>query len=603
MIVTRRRIPRTAERLSLAFAALIALLIVVLAWRTWLAFDHSRVQVLVSSVGAPILLALLILATFVIERGIRQRDRLIQSLDESERRTKESNRRAEATHQLLASVIEFSDDAIVTKDLNGIVTSWNHGAERIFGYSAKEMIGRPIAGLAAPERMDEMPKILERIRRGERIDHFETLRRTKAGKTIHVSVTISPVRNERGEIVGASKIARDITAQIEAQAEIAMQRERLRVTLSSIGDAVIATDAKGRISYLNRVAEQLTGWTSEAAAGKPLEDVFRIVDETSREILESPALKVLRQGPTVGLPDHTLLLSRDGREIAIDHSAAPIQDARNETIGIVLVFRDVTERRASEKRMAEQAAELRLSNAAILRANEDLNQFAFAASHDLQEPLRMITAYSELLVKEHSRRLNEDAATCLGFITEGTRRMRELLSDLLAYTQVRASQESQPLAVIDLNHVLAETLENCTTRIREVDAVITSDHLPSIPGDRQHLIQLFQNLITNALKYRSERQSRIHVSAERQNAHWLLGVADNGIGIAPEYHERIFAIFKRLHGRSIAGTGIGLAICQRVVERYGGRIWVESQVDQGATFYFTLPARQQSESSEQSAAR
>jgi PAS domain S-box-containing protein len=698
MISTSRRIPRPAERPSITFAVLLALLTGVLVWRTWL------------PAGTAILLALLVFAILTIERGIRQRRRLLQSLEESEGRERESNewlkttllgvsdgvitadadgnvtllnsiaqtltgwtqddaagkplekifvvrnaetgldvenparmvlregrvirlanqtrliakdgrqipiddsaapirdekgalvgvllvfrdisdrRRAEATQQLLASVIESSDDAIITKDLNGIVTSWNRGAERIFGYSATEMVGRPIAGLAAPERVDEMPQILGRVRRGERIDHFETLRRTKAGKIIHVSVTISPVRDERGRIVGASKIARDITAQIEAQAEIVVQRERLRVTLSSIGDAVIATDAAGLISYLNPVAEQLTGWTSEGSAGKPLEEVFRIADEKSRESMENPVVTALREGPITGLANHTVLSSRDGREIAIDYGAAPIQDARNETIGVVLVFRDVIERRAAEKRLADQAAELRLSNAAISRANEDLNQFAFAASHDLQEPLRMITAYSELLVKHHGSRLNEDAATCLGFITEGTRRMRELLSDLLAYTQVRGSEEAQPLELVDLNQILAEALANCATTIRDTEAVVTSDRLPSVPGQRQHFVQLFQNLITNALKYRSERQPRIHVSVTTQSDQWIVGVADNGIGIAAEYHTRIFGVFKRLHGGSIAGTGIGLAICQRVVERHGGRIWVESEVDRGATFYFTLPA-------------
>jgi PAS domain S-box-containing protein len=497
---------------------------------------------------------------------------------------------AEAAQGRLASVIESSDDAIVTKDLNGIVTSWNRGAERIFGYSAEEMIGNPIAMLAPPDHADEMPRILERLRRGERIDHFQTVRRTKTGKAIHVSVTISPVRDANGQITGASKIARDITAEIEGQAEIAMQRERLRVTLSSIGDAVIATDREGSISYLNPVAEQLTGWAGGTAIGQPLDAAFRIVHGDSRRFEENPLAQVSREGRTSSFAYDTLLLSRDGREIAIDYSVAPIRDARNETAGVVLAFRDVTGRRAAEKRMAEQTAELRVSNATLSRVNEDLSLFAFAASHDLQEPLRAITSYSELLLKAHGDQVGEEAATCLGFITEGTRRMRDLLSDLLAYTQVTGNGDAgQAFAPIDLNQVLAETLENCKTAIEEARAAVTSDHLPSIPGDPQHFMLLFQNLIGNALKYRSERQPRIHVSAERGNGRWLLSVADNGIGIAPEYHAQIFGAFKRLHGRSIAGTGVGLAICQRVVARYGGRIWVESQVNEGATFYFTLP--------------
>lgn len=496
--------------------------------------------------------------------------------------------RAEATQQLLASVIESSNDAIVTKDLNGIVTSWNKGAERIFGYSAQEMIGQSIDILAAPDRVDEMPRILERIRRGERIDHFQTLRKTKIGKLIHISITVSPVRDSRGQITGASKIARDITAQVEAQAEIESQRERLRVILSSIGDAVIATDATGRVSYLNPVAENLTGWTSEMAAGQPLEEIFRIVNEESRRAVENPVVKVLREGRIVGLANHTVLVSRDGAEIAIDDSAAPIKDFRNETMGVVLVFRDVTERRASEKRLARQAAELRVSNAALTRANEDLNQFAFAASHDLQEPLRMITAYSQLLIRSYRGEIDGEAAVCVTNITEGTKRMRELLSDLLAYTQLSSSEtETDPL--VDLNQVFAKTLENCKTAIEETNAVVTADRLPEIPGNEQHFIQLFQNLVSNALKYHSDQPPRVHIYADKQDGQWQFRATDNGVGIAPEYHKQIFGVFKRLHGNTISGTGIGLAICQRVVNRHGGRIWVESQEGQGATFFFTLP--------------
>ena len=268
-------------------------------------------------------------------------------------------RRGEAASRLLASVVESSDDAIVTKDLNGMVTSWNKGAERIFGYTAEEMIGQPISLLAPPDRRDEMADILERVRRGERVDHLRTLRRTKAGELIHASVTVSPLRNPTGEITGASEILRDITAQTEAETQFAEQRERLQVTLSSIGDAVMATDTASRLSYLNPVAERLTGWTSAAAVGRPLEDVFRTINEESRQEAENPVSRVLREGKIVGLANHTLLVSNDGKEIAIDDSAAPIRGASGEIMGVVLVFRDITERREREKLLAAQAAELR----------------------------------------------------------------------------------------------------------------------------------------------------------------------------------------------------------------------------------------------------
>ncbi|HTX34021.1 MAG TPA: PAS domain S-box protein [Bryobacteraceae bacterium] len=270
-----------------------------------------------------------------------------------------ARRHAEAASRLLASIVESSGDAIFSQDLNGIVTTWNIGAERIFGYTADEMIGKPSSVLAAPQFPDEMVQILEWVAHGERVDQYRTIRRTKSGGLIHASVSVSPVLNAAGRITGASKIIRDITVQVEAQKEVAEQRERLRVTLSSIGDAVLSTDSAGRLSYLNPVAERLTGWTNQEASGRPIEEVFRIVNEISRQTLENPAARVLREGKVVGLANHTLLIARDGTEIAIDDSAAPIRDARNEVIGVVLVFRDVTGKRATEKLMMQQAAELR----------------------------------------------------------------------------------------------------------------------------------------------------------------------------------------------------------------------------------------------------
>lgn len=506
-------------------------------------------------------------------------------------------RRAEAASQLLSSIVVSSDDAILSKDLNGTITSWNRAAERMFGYSAEEVIGRSISVLYPPDRLHEMPEILGRIAKGERVDHHQTLRRTKSGAIIHVSVTVSPVQDADGRIAGASKIVRDITAQVHAQNEIAEQRERLRVTLSSIGDAVLATDHQGRVSYLNPVAEQLTGWRTPEASGRPVEEVFRIVNEQSRQTAENPVAKVLREGGVVGLANHTVLLARDGRETPIDDSAAPIRNERGEMLGVVLVFRDITNRREAEKRSASQAAELstlaeelRESNAALQRANEDLQQFAFAASHDLQEPLRMITTYAQLLIEGHRGQLGGEAELCVSFISRGTARMRELLSDLLAYTQLNDQQADEER--VDLNTVFRKALENLTAAISETGAVVDCARLPSVRGQEAHFLQLFQNLLGNAIKYRGADTPKISVAAVKDGRTWKVSVTDNGIGIAPEYHDHVFGVFKRLHGKKIPGTGIGLAICQRVVERYGGRIWVESALGEGATFHFTLPAEE-----------
>ena len=253
---------------------------------------------------------------------------------------------------------------------------------------------------------------------------------------------------------------------------------------------------------------------------------------------------------------------RDGGRITVASHWALHSDIDGRPIAILEVNVDITQRRAAEEA-------LRHLNAALLRANEDLSQFAFAASHDLQEPLRMITSYSQLLLKGYRGQLDGEAATCIEFITEGNKRMRDLLASLLAYIQV-AGDGQGATDPVDLNHVFLTALKNCQAAIEESNALINSENLPTIPGYEPHFVQLFQNLIGNGLKYRSERPPRIHVSAERQDGLWRIAIQDNGIGIAPEYHKQIFGVFKRLHGKAVPGTGIGLAICKRVVERYGG---------------------------------
>jgi PAS domain S-box-containing protein len=230
----------------------------------------------------------------------------------------------------------------------------------------------------------------------------------------------------------------------------------------------------------------------------------------------------------------------------------------------------------------EQAEEV------LRQANADLQQFAFAASHDLREPLRMITTYSQLLIKRHGSELDKEGAVFLRYIAESAERMGGLLADLLSYTQAGIDDDTSAESV-DLNAVCDDAIKNLQAGVAESGAVITRGPLPEVYGHEAHFIQLFQNLIGNAIKYRGAQPLVVHVSAEKIDGEWRFAVADNGMGIDPKYHRQIFGVFKRLHGVSIPGTGIGLAICQRVVERYGGRIWVESELNHGARFCFTLP--------------
>ncbi|HEY3825603.1 MAG TPA: CHASE3 domain-containing protein [Bryobacteraceae bacterium] len=374
----------------------------------------------------------------------------------------------------------------------------------------------------------------------------------------------------------------------ESEHRITEARDWLQTTIASIGDGVVATDAEGKVTFLNGVAAVLTGWTQEQAAGRRLEEVFVIHNEETGATVENPVSKTLREGRVQGLANHTCLTARDGRQLPIDDSAAPIRDVEGKIIGVVLVFRDITSRHESERQEKQASAALARQAELLARTNADLRQFAYSASHDLQEPLRMITMFSQLLVRGYRGQLDGEAGLCVENIVDGTRRMRDLLSDLLSYTELNAD-EREPASSVDLNAVCQSAIQNLLGAIEESGAVITCDSLPVLSGYEAHFIQLLQNLIGNSIKYRSEELPRIHISADQANGDWRFSVTDNGIGIAPEYQSRIFGVFKRLHGKEIPGTGIGLAICQRVVEQNGGRIWVESEAGRGATFYFTLP--------------
>jgi PAS domain S-box-containing protein len=266
---------------------------------------------------------------------------------------------------LLANIVESADDAIISKDLTGTITSWNKAAEKIFGYAAREVIGGPISVIIPPERGDEEIEILRRISRGERIEHFETVRVRKDGSRVQVSVTISPLV-QNGRIIGASKIARDISEQHEAVQQIQQERARLEVTLASIGDAVIVTDVQGAVTFMNPVAEALTGWSRQQAEGQQLETVFHIISEATRRRGNNPVIRALQEGQIVGLANHTLLIAKDGTEHAIDDSAAPIRDLAGNVTGVVLVFRDVTGQRALEHHRARLAAIIESSEDAIL---------------------------------------------------------------------------------------------------------------------------------------------------------------------------------------------------------------------------------------------
>jgi signal transduction histidine kinase len=256
----------------------------------------------------------------------------------------------------------------------------------------------------------------------------------------------------------------------------------------------------------------------------------------------------------------------------------------------VVVWRSARALNRAEAVRKEAAQALARRTEELARSNQELEKFAYVASHDLQEPLRMVSSFAQLLARRFQGKLGLEADEYIGYVTDGAGRMQRLINDLLAYSRV--GTRGGTFEPTDCSLVLRRTLDNLRIAIRESGADIKSDPLPVVAADRSQLVQLFQNLIGNAVKFRGGERPRIHVSARRNGIEWMFSVSDNGIGIDPKYFDRIFTIFQRLHGRAeYAGTGIGLAICKKIVERHGGRIWVESQPGKGSAFFFTMPAK------------
>jgi PAS domain S-box-containing protein len=545
-------------------------------------------------------------------------------------------KRLETVGLHFAAIVEGSDDAIIAKDLNGVITSWNQGAERLFGYTSDEAIGKPVSILAPPERLDEMPAILARIRRGERVDHFETQRRHKNGEVVDISLTVSPVRNSAGEIIGASKIARDITGRKQAEREraILLSRERdARRTaelLNQVGPRLaVQLDSEKLIQEVIDLTAALVGAEFGAffqnvvnekgessmlctlAGGRP-ESFAALLAQLHADVFD-PAL----QGQGILRYDDVTLDPRFRRTAKGDfparsYLAARVVSRSGEVLGDLglghslpgkfaesheAILRGIASQAAiaiDNARLFEEAqwaqTELKRSNQELRRANQDLETFAYSASHDLNEPLRTIGISAELIGRECGQKIPAAAAALLARILTSTNHMNALIRDLREYTQTWKVADGPPPAVDSIS-ILASVLETLRGPIDEAGALITHAPLPVVSMHERQLAQLFQNLISNAVKYRGKEVVRVHVSAQERDGWCVFSVADNGLGIDPRFADQIFGVFKRLHDRErYPGSGIGLAICQRIVEQYGGSIWLDKSVlGEGSTFSFSVP--------------
>jgi PAS domain S-box-containing protein len=378
-------------------------------------------------------------------------------------------------------------------------------------------------------------------------------------------------RHSKTSLIG---VALDITERKEAEEQLRYQLNLNETITSKAAEAIFLRDKTGRTTFSNAAATQMLGWTQEELLGEVLHDRvhYKHRDESPFPIHECPIERV-------GITHKTLknyedwFIHKDGSWVAVECSNAPIVE-NGEVAAAVLVVHDITQR----KRFEEE----------LKRSNEDLSRFAHTASHDLQEPLRSVAIYSELLTRQNYGKLDAQSEEFLAQIISGTRRMQALISDLLIFSEAhRVDRESQrPIQLMD---AVEHALSNLKQAIEESGAIITHEELPSVVGNEAHLAQVFQNLIGNAIKYRkAESSPEVRITCQERREDWLIKVADNGMGFEQRYSEQIFEPFKRLHTREIAGTGLGLAITRKIVDRYGGRIWAESERDAGSSFCFTL---------------
>ncbi len=491
----------------------------------------------------------------------------------------------------LDAALESMTDAVFISDTAGTFTRFNQAFATFHRFKNKAECAKTLAeypdflevyldtGELAPLEMWAVPRAL----RGETVANVEySLRRKDTGECWVGSYSFAPIRNPAGEIVGSVVTGRDITERKRAEESLRQRTEELEQLLDILPEAIwISDDPECKVIHGNRFANELLGVTENdnisQSAEAPAVKLRQFSQGRELSSDELPMQVAARTGKSQH--DFELRIDRTGD---ITHTliggAVPLFDPIGQPRGVVAAFHEITERKRAED-------ELRRSNA-------ELEQFAYVASHDLQEPLRAVAGMVQLLSQRYKGKLDERADEYIGHAVEASLRMQNLINDLLDYSRV--SRFGKPFVPTALESCVKTALANLDAVIQENQAQITYDPLPTVQADPGQLTQVFQNLIGNAIKFRGENSPCVHINAEIFEGSWRIAISDNGIGIEPQYFERIFLVFQRLHTRrEYPGTGIGLSLCKKIIERHGGQIWVESLPGQGSTFYFSLAEKKE----------
>ena len=496
-------------------------------------------------------------------------------------RTRERRQSEELLHseqRFHSLLIEGAKDyAIIMLDAKGNVATWNAGAQRVIGYTAEQIVGQYFSCFYTPQDLvagkpqRQLEKALEYGQYAE-----EAWRVRQDGSKFWAGVTITPIRDSGGAPCGFAHITRDLTERKSAEDALRQGEERLRLLVEAVQEyAIVMLDAQGNVAIWNAGAQRIKGYSAEQIIGRHFSCFYTPEDIAAGK----PQQELDIVAKTGQFRDEAWRVRQDGSRFWASVTITAIRGAGGELRGFAKVTCDLTERKRAELQIQHTLE--------LARSNAELQQFAYVASHDLQEPLRAITGCVQLLQQRYEGKLEGRADEFIAHAVEGATRMRALINDLLEYSRV--GMRANAFRATDCNEVLKAALRNLQTTMTEKKAVVTSDPLPTVMADETRLMQLLQNLIGNALKFTGDKPPKIHVTAQRMDDAWQFSVSDNGIGIEAQYRERIFGVFQRLHTRrEYPGTGIGLAICKRIVEHHGGRIWVESELGKGAIFHFLI---------------
>ena len=490
----------------------------------------------------------------------------------------------------LAAIIESAEDAIITKTLDGIITSWNPGAEHIFGYSADEAIGKPVTILFPEDHLDEEPGILARIRQGERVEHYETVRLRKDGSRVDISLTVSPIRGPGGHIVGASKIARDISTRRQSE----LLQARLAAIIESAEDAIIAKTLEGIITSWNVGAERIFGYTAEEAIGKPV--TMLIPEDRTDE--EPGILARIRQGERV---EHfeTVRVRKDGTHLNISLTVSPVRAPDGRIIGASKIARDITESKLAERereRLLESERHARHTAEVARREAEEASrlkdEFLATVSHELRTPLTAILGWAHMLCTGQIP--PEDAGGVYQTIERNARAQAQLVDDLLDVSRIITGKLRLDVRMVDPVAFIDSAVESARPAAEGKGVRLSKkveDGAVSVVGDPGRLQQVVWNLLTNAIKF-TPPGGEIEIGLARAGANVEISVRDTGAGIAPEFLPHVFDRFRQADGRITrrhGGLGLGLSIVRHIIELHGGTVSAESEGEgRGSTFTVSL---------------